>query len=208
MPLKIQYGVKHEKQRIKKTIAKLLWFEKLGYSPRFPKNINPEIDNLEKIYAALLKEYAKDEYKKATAEININFPKVENIFYDKLRNLLGQKIRKNYRLILTKYGVGGSYKLPNIITLNINSKSPVNTILHEITHLAIEPYIRKYGIKQNEKERIVDLILTSPSIALKNYKMQKRGKEHKKIIDPLFKEYFKPPINNFFKKLAESRNIN
>ena len=111
-----------------------------------------------------------------------------------------QKNKKDYKLILTKYGMGGSYSLPNQIILNINSKSKINTILHEITHLTIEAYIQKYKIQQNQKERIVDLILTSKQISLNNYKMQKRGKEYKKLTDKLFKEYFKPPLSNFFKK--------
>lgn len=206
MPLDIKYSIKLEKQRIKNTIKKLSWYEKLGYLPRFPKNINPKTDNLKKVYAALLDEYAEKDYKSATAEINKKFSKIENIFYGKLHNACGKRIKRNFKLILTKYGVGGSYKLPNKIILNINSKSKINTILHEITHLAIEPYIQKYQIQQNEKERIVNLILTSKPIALPDYKMRKRGEEYKKFIDPLFKEYFKPPISNFFKKFAELHN--
>lgn len=206
MPLDIKYSVKLEKQRIKNTIKKLSWYKKLGYSPRFPQNINPKTDNLIKIYTALMDEYSEKDYKRATAEINKKFSKIENIFYDKLLNACGKKIKRNFKLILTKYGVGGSYKLPNKIILNINSKSKINTILHEITHLAIEPSIQKYQIQQNEKERIVNLILTSKPIALPDYKMRRRGEEHKKFIDPLFKKYFKPPISNFFKKFAELHN--
>lgn len=206
MPLDIKYSIKLEKQRIKNTIKKLSWYKKLGYLPRFPQNVNPKTDNLKKIYTALLDEYAKKDYKMAAAEINKKFSRIENIFYNKLRNACGKRIKRNFKLILTKYGVGGSYKLPNKIILNINSKSKINTILHEITHLAIESYIQKYQIRQNEKERIVNLILTSKHIALPDYKMRRRGEKYKKFIDPLFKKYFKPPINNFFKKFAELHN--
>ena len=81
--------------------------------------------------------------------------------------------------------------------------------MHEITHLAIETYIQKYKIEQNQKERIIDLILSSKKISLKNYKMQKRGKEYMKIVDKLFKEYFKPPLGIFFKKLEKlNKKIN
>jgi hypothetical protein len=104
-------------------------------------------------------------------------------------------------------GVGGSYSLPNKIIYNIAMKSsPVNTVLHEITHLIIEPYIKRYRIQQDEKERIVDLILTSKLISLPNYKMQKRGEKNSRLIDPLFKKHFKPPIGNFFKEFSKLYN--
>lgn len=204
MSLDIEYSVKLEEQRIKNTLEKLSWYENLGYKPRFPKDVNPKTDNLKKIYTALLNEYTEEDYKRVATEINKKFFEIENNFCDKLHGLCGKRIKRNFKLILTKYGVGGSYFLPNKIIYNFSMKSfSINTILHEITHLIIEPYIKRYQIKQNEKERIVDLILTSESIILPNYKMQKRGEEHKKFIDPLFSKYFRPPINNFFRKLEE-----
>ena len=207
MPLNIKYSIKFEKQRIKKTIDKLLWYEKLGYRPRFPQNINPKVDDIKTIYSAIENEHVEQDYKKVAAEIKKEYAKIESDFFTKLQVICGVRIKKHFIIILTKYGVGGSYSLPNKIIYNIGMRSSsINTVLHEITHLIIEPYIKRYRIKQNEKERIVDLILTSKPIALRNYKMQKRGKEHKKSIDPLFKKYFKPPINNFFKKFAELHN--
>ena len=204
MPLDIKYSLGLEKQRVRNTLKKLSWYEKLGYAPRFPKNVNPSIDNLEKIYADLQNEYVAEDYKIYAIKINKEFSKIEADFFKKLQKACGKKIKRNFELILTKYGVGGSYALPNKIIYNMAMRSSsINTILHEITHLIIEPYIKKCRVQQNEKERIVDLILTSEPIALYNYKMQKRGHAHKKFIDPLFKKHFKPPINNFFNKLTE-----
>jgi hypothetical protein len=200
MPLEIKYSIGAEKQRIWNAIKNLSWYKKLGYVPCFPKNINPETDSLEKIYATLRGEYKEKDYKKAAAVIRKKFSKIENNFYSRIQKVCGKKIRKNYKLVITKYGVGGSYAPPNKIIININAGSPINTLLHEITHLAIEPYIQKYKIKQNEKERIVDLILISEPVSLNHYKMQKRGKEYK-VIDPLFKKYFNQPIGEFFKRL-------
>lgn len=204
MPLNIKYSLGLEKQRIRNTLKKLSWYEKLGYAPRFPKNVNPSIDNLEKIYIALQNEYTEEDYKIYAIKIKKEFSKIEADFFKKLQKVCGKKIKRNLKLILTKYGVGGSYALPNKIIYNMAMQSSsVNTILHEITHLIIEPYIKKCRIQQNVKERIVDLILMSEPIALYNYKMQKRGQDHKKLIDPLFKKHFKTPINNFFKELAK-----
>lgn len=41
---------------------------------------------------------------------------------------------------------------------------------------------------------------------LRNYKMQERGEVHKEIIDKLFKEYFKPSMVNFFRKIEKINN--
>lgn len=201
MLLNIKYSKKLEEQRIEKTLKKLSWYDKLGYRPRFPENINPRKDSLKKIKNVFENEFDAKDYEKIKKEILKKFSKVEKSSYTKLKKLCGKNTKKEYEIILTKYGVNGSYSLPNKIILNINAKSKINTILHEIAHLMIETYIKKYKVEQNQKERIVDLILKG--ISLSNYKMQKRGEEQKEIIDKLFKEYFKAPLGNFFKKLEK-----
>jgi len=202
MPLKIQYSLELEKQRIKNAIDKLSWYEKLGYKPRFPQNINPKTDSLEKIYKALQNEYIEKDYKTISINLAKDFANLEDYFFSNLEKLCGKKINRTFQLILTRYGVGGSYSLPNKILYNFEmSYSSINIILHEIVHLVIEPYILKYQIEQNKKERVVDLILKSELIALSNYEMQKRGEKHSNLIDPIFKQYFKAPIEYFFKKI-------
>jgi len=205
--INIQYSIKLEKLRIKKTLEKIGWYEKLGYRPRFPQNIDIKIDSVNSIYNALSNEYEENDYLNTAEEIKQKFEKIEKDFFTKLQDVCGKKIKRKYAVILTKYGVGGSYSMPNTIIYNFGMKSSsFDTILHEIVHLVIEPYIKKYLIQQNEKERIVDLILKSEPIALKNYKMQERGMEDAKIIDPIFKKYFNPPINKFFKELKRARD--
>lgn len=202
MGVKIIFGIEQEKERIKSTVERLPWYENHGYSPRFPKGINPQKDKIEKIFLALKNEYVEDDYQKIAKQLADDFSNIENDFFGKLEKLTGKKIKRSFQLVLTKYGVGGSYGLPNKIIYNFAMKSSsVNTVLHEIVHLVIEPYIVKCKIKQNEKERIVDLILKSKPITLKNYQMQKRGEECSQCIDPLFKKFFEAPIDNFFKEL-------
>lgn len=204
MTLDIKFSIKLEKERIKNTLERLPWYESHNYSPRFPKDISPKTDSHISIFQALQNEYTAAEYEKIAKQLNSEFSKIENVFFEKLGIIIGKKVKRNYQLILTKYGVGGSYRLPNKIIYNFAMKSSsINTIMHEIVHLIIEPYIIKYDIGQNEKERIVDLILKSEPIALKNYKMQKRGEEYSSRIDPIFKKYFKSSIDTFFKELKD-----
>ena len=42
-------------------------------------------------------------------------------------------------------------------------------IAHEIVHIIIEPWIQKYKIQYQEKERIVDLILSSKEFYFLKY---------------------------------------
>ena len=55
----------------------------------------------------------------------------------------------------------------------------------------IEGFIKKYGIKQFEKERIVDLILHSPNFVFLNYDYwQKNYHGMEKYVDEIFTKYF------------------
>ena len=205
MPLVITYSERLERQRIKDTLEKLTWYDEFGYCPRFPNDINPRIDNLEKIFLALKNEYKEEDYQRSADEIIKKFSEIENSFFENLQEVCGKRIRRRFKIMLTKYGVGGSYSVPNKIIYNLGMKSSsVYTILHEIVHLIIEPYIQKYQVGQNEKERIVDLILTSAPIELFGYKMQKRGENHSEFIDPLFKEFFRYPLDIFFLRNSQS----
>lgn len=208
MSLIIKYSLKTEQQRLENTINKLPWYDKFGYAPRFPQGINPRVDNLKKVFSVLGKEYDEAEYEKSALKIKKEFSKIEDDFFRKMEQACGKRIKRNYKLILTKYGVGGSYSLPDKIIYNFGMKSSsLHTVLHEIVHLAIEPYIKKYQIQQFAKERIVDLICLKVA-GLKNYKMNKKADVFKKSIDPLFKKHFKPLIDNFFKQFSDCNRQN
>jgi hypothetical protein len=72
------------------------------------------------------------------------------------------KQEDTYIVHLTKYGVGGSYNVPNTVILNFQNRKELalfRTIVHEIIHLSIQPYIEKYTVDHWIKERIVDLTL-------------------------------------------------
>jgi hypothetical protein len=109
MPIEIKYNLKLEKQRIKKTIDKLLWYKKLGYRPRFPQNINPKVDGIKTIYSAIENEYVEQDYKKAAADIKKEYTRIENGFTTKLQAIFGIRIKKHFTIILTKYVKGTLY---------------------------------------------------------------------------------------------------
>ena len=127
-----------------------------------------------------------------------------------MEELFGNKLPKEFQVILTKYGTEGSYNPPNRIFLNISNKSPQTLVLlHEITHLIIHKYIKKYQIQHWEKERIVDLILNSKNFQFLKYTLwQKDYRKTEEYIDPLFKKIFFKSPEDFFKKIAPARTKN
>lgn len=65
---------------------------------------------------------------------------------------------QDYIIYLSKFGVYGNYELPNKIYVNVN-RSPAEiakTIIHEITHLEVEPIVQEQKMSQEEKEKLVD----------------------------------------------------
>ena len=160
--LKFKYSVNMETQRVLYTYSKLDWLQKEGYKISWPKNIDfLDNKNLSEDYIRNIinEEYRTREYKEVSLELEELWKsKSKNI----IKNILKTKLplEKEYIVYLTKYGVGGSYKLPNKIVLNFNNTNSLfKTVVHEIIHLCVEPLIKKYKIEHWQKERIVDLIV-------------------------------------------------
>jgi len=161
--IKYKYSIDYEIKRVSSAIEKIGWYKKNQYKLILPKDIdlsenkNPTKDGIKK---AIIKEYKESQYKK----IGLQLQKEWNLKAKKITdNLLLNNLnpRKEYIVYLTKYGVGGSYWLPNSMIINYNYKNNnlIKTIIHEIIHLSIESLIRKYKVTHWKKERIVDLIL-------------------------------------------------
>ncbi|MGD0977058.1 MAG: hypothetical protein ABR875_02080 [Minisyncoccia bacterium] len=209
--IKIKFSLKFEVERVLDTLKKLKWYRERGYNISLPARISEivmdgyEDVNLDTITDKLEDEFDRNEYQKLTNSIYAEWGKISDI--------LENNIEKNglttgfglYKIILTKYGVGGSYDPPSTIIINVNNRQPneiCRTIIHEILHLNIESLIVKYHIGHWEKERIVDLIFSKimPEIS----KMQKlpQGFNIEKI-DEIFNSNF-PNLEEILKKTSKS----
>lgn len=195
--IKIIYSKEFEVQRVINSIKKLDWYLEHGYDKHlsFPQLLQKEeLKNYseEEIKDAVIGEYSGDFYKdyerflldnwqSISAEIDLAFSKSD------------LPKQEEYRIYFTKYGTGGSYDLPNSIIIRIKNQSPESvgaTVIHEIIHLAIEGDIKKHGIGQREKERIVDLFFArnftkQPPMKQKIYESMNTEK-----IDRVFDENF------------------
>ena len=102
----------------------------------------------------------------------------------------GFKIFPKYKVLLTRYGSGGSYypdegKILTITNIDGNLKESClgEALVHEITHIGIEKNIvKKFKLTELEKERLVDLICKFKfKDILPKYCLQEMGE---KKIDP------------------------
>lgn len=100
------------------------------------------------------------------------------------------KIFRLYTVVLTLYGMGGSYesKSGSIIVKTTHEgkfvrRRPAEVIVHEIVHLGVEGLVRRYGFTHAEKEGLVDqLCRMGFGDLLKGYRISKKS-------DPKIRRY-------------------
>ena len=198
--LKQEYSIASEAKRVFYTLQKIEWYKKMGYQINLPGEL--KLADPKKIIATNVKkivsrEYGVGEYKKTKLMIKSSWDKISREFAASLL-AVGLKPEPFYMVLLTKYGVGGSYNLPNHIILNFRGKSSkelAKTIMHEIIHLLIEPLIKRHKISHWAKERIADLILFRivPNLAtMQHLPIKTKG------IDKIFNNLF-PNIDKIIK---------
>ncbi len=206
MKLDIQFSKNFEVERIENTLAKMDWYRTKGYRPRLPEGIDEDSSKTE-IEKIVDKEFDQDKYSGVSEGLLVSFNLIKDELENKLVQISGNDVPKEFDVFITQYGVGGSYNPPRTVIYNCRMGDAAKTIIHEITHLVIQPYIDQYKIEQWDKERIVDLILNSEQFSFLNYDSWQRdyhGAEER--VDELFNKFFFKDHEDFFNKLTESNN--
>lgn len=196
-----------ETERVSYAIKKIDWFKKNGYTLDFPKKLEElEADKLkalteEEIKESVLEEYKEKEYLEKINKARIEWLNISEGLLNKLRELELEP-EPSYKIILSKYGGGGSYNLPNEITINFKNRGEkfIQTVVHEIIHLLIEPWIQKYKTGHWEKERVVDLISLKMEQGLGCEQRLSENVDTKKI-DEIFEKFF-PNIEEIIKNIS------
>lgn len=188
----IIFSKENEIARVIYTINKIDWFNENGYKPTLPVNVDKDFFLKEKetgIAKAVENEFSPEDYNKSKEYIENHQDEILLKLYEFIKKI-GFIPQEEYVIILTKYGVGGSYHLPNTIVMNIKmkyEKGLMRTIIHEIIHLTIEELIQRHKISHWKKERLVDLLLNE---CLPDYAKFQNIKEDTKELDNLFKLEF------------------
>jgi len=191
--LKVLFSKEYEIERVKYTLDKLEWFKKNEYRVNLPISIresteNDKIPNEKEISDAISKEFDEKEYTEQSEYFRKDWDKIEKDFLKNLKTL-GTPVSDEYKIHLTKYGVGGIYGYPNNIVVNYDygKKSVCEIVAHEIVHLSLHGWIEKYNIEHWTKERLVDLILNK--FFPNNTRLQ-RDPENSEKIQEIFDEHF------------------
>lgn len=204
--------IQQEATSIWRTINDITFFEKQGYTVNLPqaelidsfivksKNGTFGNDDFQLIYELLeSKVYNESSYKLALEKIYDKRQLIHEMIYqlasDKNDWAWDFKMFKQYHVVLTLYGSGGSYD-PNTGSITLfttekgdfkNYEHPENTIIHEIVHIGIEKSIvEKHNLSHVEKEGLVDqFVYVMFEESLPNYKIQHFGDTK---MDELIKE--------------------
>ena len=209
--IKINYSLGLETERILSTLKKIEWYREKGYFASLPYKIQEIIKNEgneispKVVIDALKQEFNQKVYDELSSLVYAEWGNVSGVLSENLEKNQLTLIPDLYNIIFTKYGVGGSYNLPDQIIINVNNKQAdeiCRTIVHEIFHINIEPLIEKYDIGHWEKERIVDLIFIKimPEVGF----IQKIPQEiNIGEVDQAFNSYF-PNLGKIIKTVAQS----
>jgi len=190
MKINITYSKNREFTKVKSCLKNAKFYITNNYKVLLPSGVNllEEIDDVllrklvEKEFEQNIRNY-EDMEKKITAEWNEK-EKPLNAFFESLPFKKPEKLN----IVLSNYGSGGSYYLPNklLVTLNNKHYSPLETITHETIHLILEkPIIKKQKLSHFEKESLVDYFFTIEPLCsiFPNYKMpQNYKKPNKKLL--------------------------
>lgn len=111
---------------------------------------------------------------------------IQQVFpvFHKWHDSWGFRFFPQYSTTLTRYGPGGSYLEDEgrIIMMtradgSFKRSSPRHTVIHEMVHLGIEEaVVKRFGLTQMEKERLVDKICSTQfADLLRDYQLQSKG---------------------------------
>lgn len=91
-------------------------------------------------------------------------------FTQRLLTFFHEPLETKFVVEISNYGPLGFYSFnKHAVTINLNTRlNPIDTIMHEMTHIMVEPFVLRYHISYHQKENIVNAILrileTTPSI--------------------------------------------
>ncbi len=204
--LQFEYSLKSEEGVVKGTLDDTDWLIEYGYDEWLSlpgdMTLKEALTDPASVMGKLKDEYNESEYKEVEQTVIKRWTDFSSGLAGYFDNI-GFKPEKAYIIQLTKYGVGGSYHLPNKVVVNFYSRYGIGvskTIMHEIVHLSIQNLIDKYNIEHWNKERLVDLILLK--IIPKHATMQPI-KEVVSAVDRAFEYY--PDIEKVIKNIGSEQ---
>jgi hypothetical protein len=190
--LKSDFGFEQEVARVQDTVKRLPWFLEQGY-PRdiieLPKGIS-EDSTEEDVTQVVKAEYDEKDYLACAKDFQEEWKTVSGGF-EEMRKVPSFRIRDDYSIQHTRYGMRGSYNAENnrvIVRFDTRPmKELVGVAVHEIVHTAVQHLINKYHVSHWRKERLVDLLVDRYFPGLKKSRSMK---ENVSIVDEAYARSF------------------
>jgi len=201
--IEFEYGPDSEIKRVVDTLNDLKWLNENKYRYSLPAFKNePDKVNDEEIRNSVENEYSLVEFKVAEEAVRSAWEEKWIKIKEIQDTIIGVDKLNHIKIVFTKYGTGGSYRIPNRIVINLQGKIPeylIKTVIHECVHLMIENLILKNKVTHWHKERIVDLIMDKEFESA--FKMQ-NVPDYAKNVDVIFEKYY-PNMVSITEKAAE-----
>lgn len=203
IPIKFQFNIESEVQRVKRTLDISEWLTKNNYKFLLPNSIKDLKDaKIETIRKSIENEYDLKIYQTAEGAILKSWEEYNGSMKKINQKMIGSYILDELTIVLTRYGNQGSYVPPNSVIINISNiplEFLIRTVIHESFHLMIEHLIKKYAVEHWVKERIVNLIM--------DFEYKSRFKIHSVpdwalATDAIFKEHY-PNLILIMEKVAK-----
>lgn len=202
--LNITYGIQQEIRQVLYTIKKLSWFAEQGYFVdriKLPGGVTKDSSD-DDVVRAITAEYSDAAYAERAAELQQEWS-VISVGFEKMRSESSFHLEKEYGVVLTKYGIGGSYNAETamaVIKISTQSEgSRVGTVAHEVVHMTIQYLIDQYHVRHWRKERLVDLLMEHFFPGLKRVQTIK---EDVSKVDQAFENLF-PDMNAIAQSIGE-----
>jgi hypothetical protein len=203
IPIKFQFDVESEINRVKNTLDTLDWLTQNNYRFLLPNDIKDTKDiDAEKVRESVKSEFNLQIYQTAEAAILKSWKGNNNLIKNINEKMEGSYKLDEINIILTRYGTQGSYKIPNSIVINISNIPPeflIKTVIHESFHLMIEPLVKEYSIEHFVKERMVNLIM---DLEYKSRFKMNISPDWALATDAVFKNYY-PNLILIMKEVAK-----
>lgn len=205
--INIKYSPEYDAIQVENALRNLEWFKKrypdfIINLPEALKDASGTDSSQESILNAVRSEFDPAYYQSIEKSFRDEWEGASGEVSRSLRSIFTE-IPSEYNVIITRYGIGGSYNPPNLVILNCEIYSVsrlIGVLIHEIVHIYLEPLIVRYDVQHDTKERLVDLII---SRVLPDYSHEEAYSENESpSINTVFDKFY-PDIEKIVSSINE-----
>lgn len=126
--------------------------------------------------------------KRKADQLKRSWREIEADYFKVVKNLHHKKLRRIYRCHISQYGPEGKYQHPNQLFVRFRTKRDekraVETIGHELLHLAFADFFEAKQLNYFEREGVIDALIIQSSLAdiFPEYEKQSIGKDRPELL--------------------------